>query len=155
MKFKTKIIITSTPAQEIIDLSYLSGPSNKKHYRKIMAGFIANSLSLSPDLDLGIVYGLYQGETLIASARIKQDEYTATAVSIEYVAVKPMYRGQGLGAIFMKGLFKEIREVYNKKIAMLATGDERVFYEKVGMSLLGEIKGERGFSRFYMYKWVN
>jgi GNAT superfamily N-acetyltransferase len=152
---KVRIITPTTPTKEIIALSYLSGPSSKKHYQKIMTGFIANSLSRSPDLDLGIVYGLYQGELLIASARIKQDEYTATAVSIEYVAVKPEYQGQGLGAIFMKGLFKEIKGTWKKKIAMLATGDERAFYEKVGMSLFSELKGKGGFSRFYMYKWVN
>ncbi|MEI8223793.1 MAG: GNAT family N-acetyltransferase [bacterium] len=150
-----KIIISTTPIEEIIELSYLSGPSDNKHYQKIMAGFIANSLSASPDLDLGIVYGLYEGENLIASARIKQDEYTSTAVSIEYVAVKPEYRGKGLGATFMKGLFKEIKERWGKKIVMLATGESRPFYDKIGMSLLGEMTNKDEGSRFYMYEWLD
>ncbi len=151
-KLDIKIITTETSIEEIVELSILSGPSDEEHYKKLMNGFILNSLSSSPDLDLGIVYGLYDNEKLIASARIKQDEYTATAVSIEYVAVKPEYRGQGFGKLFLHGLFREIKERWNKDIAMLATGDEKAFYEKTGMNLLGDLVNKSGSSRFYMYK---
>ena len=151
-EFDIKIITAETLPEEIIELSLLSGPSDEEHYRKLMKGFIANSLSANPDLDLGIVYGLYDEENLIASARIKQDEYTHSAASIEYVAVKPEYRGQGMGTIFLHGLFKEIKEVWKKDVVMLSTGGERVFYEKAGMSLFGELKETSSSPRFYMYK---
>lgn len=153
-ELEVRIITPETSVEEVIELSLLSGPSDEKHYRKLMAGFIANSLSTSPDIDLGIVYGLYNGEKLIVSARIKQDEYTASAASIEYVAVRPEYRGQGFGKIFLQGLFKEIKERYKKDAVMLATEDERGFYEKTGMSLFGELKRISGSPRFYMYKLI-
>ncbi len=149
--FEVKIMIPKTSVDEIIELSFLSGPSDEMHYKKIMLGFIANSLSAAPDHDLGIIYGLYKGEDLIASARIKQDEYTAPAVSIEYVAVKSEYRGQHLGEKFMQGIFKEIKELWNKKYAILATGESKGFYEKIGMQVLGELPGMQ-YPRYYMYK---
>lgn len=153
-KFDIKIITPSTSVEEVIELSYLSGPSDKKHYKKLMLGFIANSIGSSPDLDKGIVYGLYKGKKLFASARIKQDEYTSSVVSIEYVAVKPEYKGQGLGTIFMKGLFHEIKKRWKKKVVMLATGDSKAFYEKVGMILFSELKG-LDYPRYYMYKLLD
>ncbi len=152
--FEVKIITPETSVDEIIALSFLSGPSDEMHYKKIMLGFIANSLSTTPDLDRGIVYGLYKGEFLIASARIKQDEYTSCAVSIEYVAVKPEYRGQRFGERFMNGLFKEIQERWKKKLVMLATGESKGFYEKLGMKLLGELPGLE-YPRFYMCKLLD
>ena len=151
-KLSVKIITSETSTDEIIELSVLSGPSNEEHYKKLMKGFIANSLSPFPDLDQGIVYGLYDGKKILASARIKQDEYTSTIVSIEYLAVKPSYKGQGFGTIFMMGLFKEIKERWGKKIAMLATGESKMFYEKTGMKIFGELKDKVGHTRFYMYK---
>ncbi len=150
-KFDVKIITPTTSIDEIVELSYLSGPSNKKNYKKLMLGFIANSLSVSPDLDKGIVYGLYKDGKLFASARIKQDEYTSSVVSIEYLAVKPEYKGKGLGTIFMKGLFCEIKKRWKKKVVMLATGESKVFYEKIGMKLFSELKG-LDYPRYYMYK---
>lgn len=150
-KFDIKIITLKTSVNDIIELSYLSGPSETKRYVKLMLGFIANSLSSSPDLDKGIIYGLYKGGKLFASARIKQDEYTSSVVSIEYVAVKPEYKGQGLGTIFMKGLFNEIKKRWKKKVVMLATGESRGFYEKIGMKLFSELKG-LDYPRYYMYK---
>ena len=149
---ETKIIDAETSVEEVIELSLLSGPSDEENYRKLMRGFIANSLSGDPDLDQGIVYCLYSGNEVIASARIKQDDYTFSAVSIEYVAVKPEHQGKGFGTIFLQGLFAEIQKRWNKKFAILATRDERAFYEKTGMSLLGELPDEPNPSRFYLFK---
>ena len=149
-----KIITPETSAGEIIELSLLSGPSDEAHYKKLMLGFIANSLSKECDLDKGIVYGLYSGNELVASTRLKQDEYTFDAVSIEYLAVKPEYQGQEYGTLFMQGLFKEIKETWNKELVILATSASKGFYEKIGMEIMGQIKFSEEYTRFYFYKWV-
>jgi GNAT superfamily N-acetyltransferase len=149
---RVEIIRPSTPAEEIIALSLQSGPDDEDRYRKIMSGFIANSLAGTPDLELGIVYGLYDGDMLLASARIRQDDYTDDIVSIEYVAVRSDLHKQGLGRVFMQGLFAEVRGRWQKKGVMLATGDERVFYEKIGMTLFAQLPEEGGTMRSYMYK---
>ena len=149
---ETKIMLPETSAEEVINLSILSGPSDEDNYRKLMLAFIANSLSSEPDLDLGIVYCLYAGNELIASTRIKQDDYTFAAVSIEYFAVKPEHQGKGFGKLFLQGLFQEIEKRWNKKFVILATSDERGFYEKSGMTLLGELPCGDSLPRFYMYK---
>ncbi len=147
-----KIITPETSAEEVISLSLLSDPSDQDNYRKIMLAFITNSLSDNPDLDLGVVYCLYAGDELLAATRIKQDDYTFAAVSIEYFAVKPEYQGKGFGKLFLQGLFQEIEKRWNKKYVILATTDSRGFYEKSGMSLLGELPTDSGHPRFYMYK---
>jgi len=151
-KLGVEVMRSDTSPEEILALSLLSGPDDEQHYRKIMLGFIANSVSSSPDLDKGIVYCLYKENELIASTRIKQDEYTSSAASIEYFAVQPQYQGQGFGKFFLESLFNKISEVWKKKFVMLATGESRAFYEKSGMKLLGKIENASGSERFYMYK---
>ena len=151
MNTELSIIKPETPVDEVLTLSVLSGPSDENHYRKIMLCFLANGLSKNPDLDQGIVYGLYQDGNLVVSARIKQEECTSSAVTIEYLAVKPEFRNQGLGTVFMEKLFQEIKTKWNKKIAILATGDSKGFYEKIGMKLLGKLEGLED-PRYYFYE---
>ncbi|MDB4984755.1 MAG: Acetyltransferase domain [Patescibacteria group bacterium] len=153
MTTELSIIKPETSVDEVLTLSVLSGPTDEIYYKKIMLGFLANGLSEYPMLDLGIVYGLYQGETLIASARIKQEEATFPAVTIEYVAVKSELRGQGHGKTFMEKLFQEIKNRWGKNIAMLATGESKGFYERIGMKILGELGG-LGYPRYYFYKVI-
>jgi len=154
MALELKIIPPESSVDDILNLSVLSGPSNKRHYKKIMLGFIANSISEEPDLDRGIVYGFYKNNDLIASARIKQDEYTSTAMSIEYIAVQEKLQRKGIGKLFMDALFKEIKEKWGKKLAMLATSKKQIFYEKIGMQTLGKIMKKDKTYRIFMYKWL-
>ena len=149
-----RIILPQTPSDEIIKLSLLSGPSDEGHYKNLMLGFIANSLSEHPDLDQGIVYGLYRGDEYIGSDRMKQDEYTFEAVSFEYLAIKPEYQGQGYGAFFMEELFKEVKNKWGKELVILATSASKGFYEKIGMEVMGKIKFSSDYTRVYMHKWV-
>ena len=155
MKYKLKIIDEETSVEEVLNLSVLSGPSDVEHYRKIMREFISNSISKNPDIDKGIVYGFYDGKKLIASARIKQDEFTFTAMSIEYVAVKEELQGKGIGTLFFEALFDEIKSKWKKKIAVLATSERtHGFYKKLGMQVLGKMRNGWDIYRVYLYKWL-
>lgn len=149
---KTRIINFDDSVNELLELSALSGSFDKKHYKKIMLGFIENSLGSNPDLDKGIVYGLWDKGILVASARIKQCEYIPSGASIEYVAVKSNERGRGFGKKFIEDLFKIIKKDWKKSFAILVTGKPKTFYEKLGMEIFGKLINEKGNVRNFMSK---
>lgn len=127
MPYKLKILDVNTSIDEAINLCAEAGIADMGNFKRLMLRYIDNSWSLSPELDKGIVYGVYDGDALLAATRIKQDDYIYAAASIEFVAVKEEYRGKGIGRFLITSILDEIKDKYKKEMAVLATRDESKF----------------------------
>lgn len=147
------IVRPQTSLEEVSELAKLSDPTDQDHFKWEMEQYYANSLGRNPSLNVGIQYCLYDRHELIAVARIKQDDYTFEAVSIEYIAVREDMQKQGFGRRLMSGLFEEIAVHWKKKYAIVVTtGDARSFYERIGMKLFGVFRTDENIPRYHFSK---
>ena len=88
-------------------------------------------------LPQGELYGLYQGDLLVAEAVILP--LSPTLCELKNLAVREELHGQGLGSALVKGLF----QICGKRFShmQVGTSDSGVpFYEKLGFSLSHRIE---------------
>jgi len=99
-----------------------------------------NNINGGGDLFAGILYGLFSDGELVGRLRINNFHSCPQWVEVLNVTVKEELKGNGLGIEMMNLLFKEVKEVHKKEILVLTTSRAKGFYEKLGMTSLGEIQ---------------
>ena len=92
-------------------------------------------------LFLGIPYGLFLDGELIGACKLLNFYSNKRWIEVFDIVISPDFRGKNLGAKMVSLLIQEIKYEYNREMLVLSTGDAKPFYEKIGMSCFGELKG--------------
>jgi predicted GNAT family N-acyltransferase len=146
-----KKINAKNSKEEVLSLMSLSIDDITDEFKEKIYSYYKNTCDKDSDINKGVIYGVFESGELIAIARLKTCEYSYKSLSIEYVAVKEGFQGHGIGRFLMNELFKKAKEEYDAKLIMLATIDEKEFYVKMNMNVLGKID-DSDYNQTFLYK---
>lgn len=115
---------------DIIPLYQAVGWSNYYNKPQMLQKAYENSL---------YILGAYTDEQLIGIIRVVGDGHSI--IYIQDLLVHPDYQRQGIGQLLFEKIMDQYQTVYQKVLITEDTEKTRCFYEKMGFSAIGEMKG--------------